>query len=71
MIQSLFKYCDKDNKTCTTVSFSVFTFLVTTDLLRLFHTENRSRPGVDNSFGFAGHIRDKLGTCGPVHVLVN
>ncbi len=27
--------------------------------------------GVGNSFGFAGHIRDKLGgICGPVHVLV-
>ncbi len=28
-------------------------------------------PGVGNSFGFAGHIRDKLGIRGPVHVLVN
>ncbi len=29
------------------------------------------RTGVGNSFGFAGHIRDNLGICGPVHVLVN
>jgi len=30
-----------------------------------------SRPGVGNSFGFVGHMRDKLGIRGPVHVLVN
>jgi hypothetical protein len=29
------------------------------------------RPEVGNSFGFAGHIRDKLGIRGPVNVLVN
>jgi hypothetical protein len=30
-----------------------------------------SRAGVGNSFGFVGHIRDKLGIRGPVHVHVN
>ncbi len=30
-----------------------------------------SKPGVGNSFGFAGHIRDKLGICGPIYVHVN
>jgi len=30
-----------------------------------------SRSGVDNSFGFAGHIRDKLDIRGPGHVHVN
>jgi hypothetical protein len=29
------------------------------------------RSGVGNSFGFAGHIRDKLGIRGPGHVHVN
>jgi len=29
------------------------------------------KTGVGNSFGFAGHIRDKLGIHGPVHVHVN
>jgi len=29
-----------------------------------------SSAGVGNSFGFAGHIRDKLGIRGPVHVHV-
>jgi hypothetical protein len=29
------------------------------------------RAGVGNSFGFAGHIRDKLDIRGPVHVHVN
>jgi len=28
-------------------------------------------PGMGNSFGFAGHIRGKLGIRGPVHVDVN
>jgi len=27
--------------------------------------------GVGNSFGFAGHIREKLGVPGPVHAPVN
>ncbi len=30
-----------------------------------------TRSGVGNSFGFEGHMRDKSGICGPVHVLVN
>ncbi len=30
-----------------------------------------SRAGVVNSFGFAGHIRDKLGIHGQVHVHLN
>jgi hypothetical protein len=30
-----------------------------------------SKTGLGNSFGFVGHIRDKLGIRGPVHVLVN
>jgi len=30
-----------------------------------------SRAGVGNSFGFMGHIRDKLGIHGPVYVHVN
>jgi len=30
-----------------------------------------NRSGVGNSFGFAGHIREKLGIRGPVHVHVN
>jgi len=30
-----------------------------------------SKAGVGNSFGFAGHIRDKLGIRGPVHAHVN
>ncbi len=30
-----------------------------------------SMPGVGISFGFAGHIRDKLGIRGPVHTHVN
>ena len=36
-------------------------------------TTDQTRPfnaGVGNSFGFAGHIRDKLGIRGPVHVLL-
>jgi len=31
----------------------------------------QSRAGVGNSFGFAGHIRDKLGIPGPAHVYTN
>jgi hypothetical protein len=30
-----------------------------------------ARSGVGNSFGFAGHIRDKLGICGPKHAHVH
>ncbi len=29
------------------------------------------KSGVGNSFGFAGHIRDKLGIRGPGHIHVN
>jgi hypothetical protein len=29
------------------------------------------RTGVGNSFGFAGHIRNKLGIHGPGHIHVN
>jgi len=35
-----------------------------------FWLEVASSTGVGNSFGFAGHIRDKLGICGPVHAHV-
>ena len=31
-------------------------------------SEQERRAGVGNSFGFASHIRDKLGIRGPVHV---
>ncbi len=44
------------------------------DVWKLFWFEYRQQDPsevVGNSFGFAGHIRDNLGICGPVHVLVN
>jgi len=41
------------------------------DIEREVGEERYSRAGVGNSFGFAGHIRDKLGILRPVHVHVN
>jgi len=39
--------------------------------LYFYDLHGSSRPGVDNSLDFAGHIRDKLGIPGPVRVNVN
>ncbi len=38
---------------------------------RQTHNSQHSWSGVGNSFGFAGHIRDKQGIPGPVHVHTN
>ncbi len=38
---------------------------------RTFVQKLQLKPGVGNSFGFAGHIRDNLGIRGPVYVHVN
>jgi len=38
--------------------------------LKEYSLSLRSRAGVGNSFGFAGHIRDNLGFLRPVHLHV-